>query len=258
MSAERVARPYVQIEPYEGPLDLLLYLVRRDGIDIRTLPIAHITREYLAALGEIREEDLDRAGDFLVMAATLCELKSRELLPVLERSLDAVEEAEDPREALIFRLLEHQRYFEVAQALSDRLWLGRDVFARTVEVSASDDRRVEAGLDAFGLLELLESVGLRRKRREPVVHKVAIETESLRDCAERVVARLDDGTEHRFESLIIGMPRASSRVMTFLAVLELARLRIVSLSQRAHLFPVFLRARSPGVSERLTGISEAS
>ena len=258
MYAEQIARPHVQIEPYEGPLDLLLFLVRRDGIDIRTLPIAHITREYLAALGALGAENLDQAGEFLVMAATLCELKSRELLPAMERPVEEGEEEEDLREALIRQLLEHQRYHEVVEVLSDRLWLGRDVFARPDDAVGCEDRPVEAGVDSFGLLEMLEELGSRRERRRPRVHSVEAETESVRDCAQRVVDRLEDGTEQRFESLIVGLSSPRSRILTFLAVLELARVGVVSIAQKAHLFPLFLKALLPGGRDRLGGVSEAS
>ena len=257
MHAQTTPRPYVQIDPYEGPLDLLLYLVRRDGIDIRTLPIAHITREYLAVLDQMERHDLDIAGDFLVMAATLCELKSRELLPRAERPVDAPEE-EDPREALIRRMLEHQRYYEVSAALADRLWLGRDVFTRPVVGPTDEHREIAAGIDAFGLLEMLERMGRRKHKRTPHVHEVESEVESLETCVHRVVEQLADGQAHRFDALVVGLERRSTRVMTFLAVLELARLRVISIAQKAHLFPLFLKAKVPAHEADLSGITEAS
>ena len=257
MHAQISQRPYVQIEPYEGPLDLLLYLVRRDGIDIRALPIAHITREYLAFLDQMERHDLDVAGDFLVMAATLCELKSRELLPRAERPVDEPEE-EDPREALIRRMLEHQRYYEVAASLADRLWLGRDVFARPPTQAADESREITAGTDAFGLLEMLERMGRRKHKRTPHVHEVESESESLKACVHRVVDQLADGRSHRFDEMVMHIERRSTRVMTFLAVLELARLRIISIAQKAHLFPLFLKAAVPAEEADLSAITEAS
>ena len=102
--ANRSTDHHVQTAVFDGPLDLLLYLIRRDGVDVRDIPIAHVTTEYLAVLERMRKLDLTVAGEFLVMASTLCQLKSRELLPREERELE--EEEEDPKERLVRRLIE--------------------------------------------------------------------------------------------------------------------------------------------------------
>lgn len=238
MLAALRADSVVRTQEYDGPLELLLYLVRRDGLDVLNLPIVHITREYLAFLDQVQSLDLDEAGEFLVMAATLCELKSRELLPRLERPVE--EDEEDPRQALARRIIEYQRYKEAAEGLDQRLWLDRDVFRRLPDPGDPREVHVVAGVDAFGLLEIYGRVLERHQRSRPV-HEVQREQIRWVDCVRWVLSRLDDGETHAFDAIMADLPSRPARVLSFLAILELCRMHMVDIHQRLHLAPVLVR-----------------
>lgn len=250
-----LAELHVTTETYDGPLDLLLYLVERDGIDLHALPLAHITREYLAWIDRMQELDLDIAGEFLVMAATLCELKSRELLPRSARSVLPAEE-EDPRQALIQRMIEYRRYREAAGFLGGRLWLGRDLFVRETVPLALFERPIDPGVDVFGLLDAFHSV-LHRSQNRPV-HDIHREKISWPDCVRNVLIALDDGATRSLDELWDSLPSRAHRVLTFLAVLELARTSMIEINQRSHLSPVFLKSRVKAATADLKAIEEAS
>ena len=247
--------PVVRTEVYDGPLELLLYLVRRDGLDVLDLPIAHITREYLAFLDRLEAFDLDVAGDFLVMAATLCELKSRELLPRPEQRVD--EDEEDPREALARRIIEYQRYKEAADGLAQRLWLDRDMFRREPEACDPSEVHLSAGVDAFGLLEIWGRLVEQHRRARPV-HEVQREQIRWVDCVRWVLSRLDDGEVHPLDELMADLPSRAGRVLSFLAVLELCRLRMVGIQQRVHLAPVLVQGLVRVDQTDLTAFEAAS
>lgn len=249
--------PVVKTEVYDGPMELLLYLVRRDGIDLFHLPIAHITREYLAFLDEIENLDLDVAGEFLVMAATLCELKSREMLPRAIRTDDSVDE-EDPAQELARRIIEYQRYREAADGLERRLWLDRDVFRRDYAPPPDPAAlHIEPGVDAFGLLEAFHAVVQRSLRARPV-HEVKREQFRWVDCVRWVLDRLDDGEPHTLDELLADLPSRAGRVITFLAVLELCKLRMVDVQQRTHLAPVLVQGRVQAHEADLSLFEDAS
>lgn len=232
----------VRTEEFDGPLELLLYLVRRQGVDVRELRIAPITDAYLAQLDLLHALDLDVAGEFLVMAATLCLLKSRELLPRPELAADDEEEEEDLREQLIRKLLEYDRYRVASEELGDRILLGRDVFARPVVPLDVSERPVEAGVDAMGLLEVFYSV-LQRHAEPPPVHEVELEVYSLREMAGWLLQRLGSGPRS-LSDLLGQLERRLDRVVAFLAALEMARLQLIDVEQSHHLAPVLLSARS--------------
>lgn len=242
----------VHTPAFDGPLELLLYLIRRDGIDVRELPVAHITREYLTFLERMEVVDLDEAGDFLVMAATLCMLKSRELLPRDPATLPE-EEEEDPKQRLIQRLVEYGRYRDAADVLEARPLLGRDVFCRAGEAVAAEERPLEVGVDAFGLLDAFYGV-VQRSAGEEAVHEVELEEYSLSERVVSLLFWLDRvGTATLGEAL--GQVRtARQRVLTFLALLEMARLQMVDLTQDAHLGPVVVQARVTSADVDLSAI----
>ncbi|MCP4804486.1 MAG: segregation/condensation protein A [Proteobacteria bacterium] len=232
MLAFRPEEYAVHTAVYDGPLELLLYLIRRDGIDVRDIPIAHVTEEYLQYLDRMRVLDLDLAGDFLVMAATLCQLKSRELLP-RDPALEE-EEEEDPRERLARRLQEYERYKEASEKLTARHVLGRDVFKRPTRPVDPSDRVVDPTVDVFGLLEAFYNAVQAHAAEEPV-HAVELETYSF---AERVTWILDAVADFGGASLTMlfeSIPTRDQRILTFLAVLEMARLQLVDVRQLDHL-----------------------
>ncbi len=255
MPAIQTAAPPVRIDVYDGPLDLLLHLVRRDGIDVCNLPLVHITRQYLATLDAMAVLDLDIAGEFLVMAATLCELKSRELLPGLRHDEDPEADEEVSREDLIRRLILYQRYRQAAEGLRRRLWLGRDSFRRQAHLVEEGARPLESGTDALGLLFLYADLKSRAEQEEPV-HEVEREPLSWSDTVHGVLVSLDDGHEHPLDELLAEVPSRAGRVLTFLAVLELCRVRCLDVEQRQHLAPILLRGLVSSEQADLSHIPE--
>ena len=222
----------VKLPVFEGPLDLLLHLIRQNEVEITDIPIAEISRQYLQYLKLMRELNLDVAGEYLVMAATLALIKSRMLLP--QEGEDEEGEGLDPRAELIARLLEYERYKEVAEGLSKRRLLGRDVYsARSLGLAPvpEGEREIEVGLfeliDAFRLV--LENASSGQ------VHEVETETISVRDRMVFVMEQLEasDSLEFNriFETGSGSIPSRTMIVATFLAILELARLTALRLYQ---------------------------
>lgn len=243
----------VRTEEFDGPLELLLYLVRRQGVDVCELRIAPITDAYLAQLELLHALDLDLAGEFLVMASTLCLLKSRELLPRPDLAEDREEDPEDLREQLIRKLVEYERYRAASEELGERLLLGRDVFARPVVPLDIAERPVDAGVDAMGLLEIFYDV-LQRHAEPPPVHEVELEVYSLREMASWLLDRLGAGPRS-LSDLLGQLERRLDRVVAFLAALEMARLQLIDVEQSHHLAPVLLRSRGAAASADLSALA---
>ena len=221
----------VRLPLFEGPLDLLLHLIRENELEITDLPIAQVASQYLEYLELLRELHLDVAAEYLVMAATLAWIKSHMLLPG-----DPADEAEeiDPRAALIARLLDYQRFKEVADQLERRPRLGRDVFAPAgaeLELPAEGAREIEVGL-----LELVEALrrALRKASASDAIHEVLTETVTVRERMVAVIDALERNEVVELDSLLRGPEGRSSRsllVATFLAILELARTAALRLYQ---------------------------
>ena len=232
-SVARVSAPPVRIGVYDGPLELLLFLVRREGVDVRSIPVARICDAYLAHLDAADDIDVDDAGDYLVMAATLCQLKARELLPRAPAEVEE-EEEEDPREALARRLLEYERYRDAAEELGQRERLDRDVFARPAEPPAPDEQHVDPGTDRFGLLRLFYEV-VERRAKPPVEHRVVRERYSFAETVRWILGRILPGEETLLSELMLEVSSRGKRIFTFLGVLEMARLQLVDVAQAMHL-----------------------
>ena len=225
----------VKLEVFEGPLDLLLHLIRQNEVEITDIPVARIADQYLDYLEMMRELQLDVAGEYLVMAATLAWIKSRMLLPPDGAGEDG--EEVDPRAELVARLLEYQRYKEVAELLGRRRLLGRDVFeaqGAEPEPVPEAEREIEVGL--FDLLEAFRQV-LERADEDSTVHAVELEVEEF-TVRERVIAIMERmeraGTiefTQIFESASGGKPSRQLLVASFLAILELARLEAIRIYQ---------------------------
>jgi segregation and condensation protein A len=226
--------PYaVKLALFEGPLDLLLHLIRENEVEITDIPIARISEQYLAMLEAIRELDLDVAGEFLLMAATLAWIKSRMLLP--PDGLDPDGEAADPRAELVARLLEYQRFKEAAGQLASRRWLGRDVFearAAPLEPRPESEREVEAGL--FELLEAYRRV-LARGGPSAAPHEVEVESVTVLERMRVVMEQLELRPSVEFTECLLtsqgGPPSRPIFVATFLAILELSRLAALRVYQ---------------------------
>lgn len=213
----------VQLEQFEGPMDLLLFFIKRDEIDIYDIPIARIADEYLAYVRVLEEIDLDGVGDFIYMAALLINIKARMLLPSQET--DEEGEEVDPRRELVERLLEYVRFKEAADQLSMRRDHRQEHFTRG---DASRDReRVEESHDVevdASVYELVEALGrvLAEEDDEEPVHEVETPTHTVEDQQEFVIRELSRQSRIHFRDLVGGKSRGFI-IATFLALLELAR-----------------------------------
>jgi segregation and condensation protein A len=218
----------VQLEIFEGPLDLLLHLIKKNEVSITDIPIATITEQYLETLEVMQAFNLDGAGEFLVMAATLIHIKSRMLLPMADDE-DDEEEGTDPREELVRRLLEYQRFKDAADQLERREVLTRDVFVRSVapaeEVPALGFRDVSV----FELLTALKRV-LDRLPKD-VVHEVMLEKITVREKMTLLLDHLRAQGKILFESLFAEVTTRMEVVVTFLAMLELVKVRAIRIFQ---------------------------
>jgi segregation and condensation protein A len=231
--------PTVKLPVFEGPLDLLLHLIKRNEVEITDIPIASITDQYLAMLEEMPELNLDGAGEYLVMAATLMFIKSRLLLPA---PADDDEPEEDPRAELVQQLVEYQRYREVAVALGDRNVLARDVFAGGGETpERPPDETSEPLVRDASLGDLLGALrDVLRRVRPPRAHEIQREAVSMRECVQSVLGHFALADEVEFGSLFPPDVDRGRVIITFLVLLELIRLRVVRAQQEARFGPIRL------------------
>jgi segregation and condensation protein A len=236
----------VKLSNFEGPLDLLLHLIRKHELDIHDIPIALITAQYLSAIALMDEFDLDVAGEFLIMAATLIHIKSKMLLPRPETAAGVEGEVEDPRDALVRRLLEHQKFKAAAGLLHEReqlraaQWLRPD--GRVAEL-AGEDYEPELEVDLFSLMNAFQAVVDRFKLRPKVLlppEEIPVE---LR--IEQLLARLSETEALGFEDLFSDVEERRGMIVTFLALLEMIRLKLVRVFQSGSFGPirVYKRAR---------------
>jgi len=236
----------VELEIFEGPLDLLLHLIKKNEVSITDIPIATITEQYLATLEVMETLNLDVAGEFLVMAATLVHIKSRMLLPLTEDEEDE-EEGADPRAELVRRLLEYQRFKDAADQLEQRELLTRDVFVRSSvrmeEIPAPGFREVPV----FELLTALKRV-LDRLPKD-VVHEVMLDKVTVREKMTLLLDILRKQGRLLFESLFSSVETRMEVVVTFLAMLELVKVRAIRIFQEESTGPIEIEAA--------TGIDEA-
>ena len=223
----------VSLPKFEGPLDLLLHLIREHKLDIFDIPIALITERYLEMLKVMKEINLDIAGEFLVMASTLAHIKSRLLLPRQEVQGEAeVEEPGDPRAELVRRLLEYQKYKEAAETLLRQDILDRDVFSRRVVEEAVPLEEGELGVKEISVFKLIEALDRVLKAASPEIqHEVVRERVSLSDAIHRIADRLRAEGQVGFFALFEGRRQRHQIVITFLALLEMAKLRLVRIFQ---------------------------
>ena len=236
----------VKLSNFEGPLDLLLHLIKKNEVNIHDIPIALITRQYLDAIQLMQEMDLDVAGEFLVMAATLIHIKSRMLLPRPETAAGVPGEEEDPRDALVRRLLEHQKFKAAAELLHEReqvraaQWLRPD---ERVAHIAGDDYEPELEVDLFSLLVAFQAVVERAKHRPKVL--LPPEQMPIEVRIEQLLARLSETQACGFEELFADVDDRGGLIVTFLALLEMIRLKLVRVFQSSSFGPirVYKRAR---------------
>lgn len=218
--------PPVRLDAFEGPLDVLLHLIREQKMDIFDIPMALLTRQYLDVLEAQQEMNLEVAGDYLVMASTLMQLKSRLLLPRPE--VDEEGEEIDPRSELVAQLLAYEQYRMAAEDLDERPRLGRDVFTRSVFPEAGEVERPlpEADLDAL----LMAFRQVLRRIGGQVRHHVFMDTMSVREQMSMILSRLERGGV-MLEELLADQPGREPLVTTILAILELWRQRTLTVVQ---------------------------
>jgi segregation and condensation protein A len=236
----------VKLDVFEGPLDLLLHLIKKNEVSIHDIPIALITQQYLQTIELMEELDLDVAGEFLVMAATLIHVKSKMLLPRPETAAGVEGEEEDPRDALVRRLLEHQKFKAAAELLHEREQLRSAQWQRpdeSVAAIAGDEYEPEVEVDLFGLLNAFQTVLQRFKQRPKVLlppEQIPVEVR-----IDQLLARLSETEACGFEDLFADAADRSGLIVTFLALLEMIRLKLVRVFQSGSFgaIRVYKRAR---------------
>jgi segregation and condensation protein A len=234
----------VRLDRFEGPLDLLLHLIKTHEVSIYDIPIVQITQQYLAYIDVMQELNLDVAGEFLVMAATLIHIKSRTLLPRADPTQDDPDE--DPREALIRRLLEHQKFKAAAELLHERETLRSAQWTRPdgpIAEIAGEAPEPEVEVDLFSLIAAFRSV-VERARQRP---KVCLPSEQIpiEDRIEQLMAMLSETEACGFEDLFADVQSRAGLIVTFLAMLEMIRLKLIRVFQTGAMGPirVYRRAR---------------
>lgn len=216
----------IKLDIFEGPLDLLLYLIKKNEIDIYDIPMALITRQYLEYIEMLGSLNLDLAGEFLILAATLIHIKSRLLLPVEEDP--SAEEEGDPRAELVRQLLDYQAFKEAALQLDSRPVLERDVFTRSCPAAEHDDQDppgVFVEMDVFDLVKAFQQIMARLDKTERI--EIDAEEMSLADRINEIMDRLREHKHLTFTDLIGERTDRRWVLYTFLALLELMKLRMI-------------------------------
>ena len=230
----------VILEAFEGPLDLLLYLIRRQNLDILDIPIAEITRQYMEYIDMMRELRLELAAEYLVMAAILAEVKSRLLLP--RPPSDAAEDGEDPRAELVRRLQEYERFKRAAEDIDMMPRQERDFSLVQAHVADRNVVRLPPPVDMRELLLALKDVLHRAELYGH--HEIRREALSVRQRMGDLLKALDDGAFHRFESLFDCEEGRLGVVVSFLAILELAKEQLVEIVQENASDPIYVKTRA--------------
>lgn len=259
----------VELDVFEGPLDLLLHLVRKHELDIIDIPIAFITEKYLEYLDVMQALSIDVAGEYLLMAATLAYIKSRELLPP-DPSREEADEAEDeeeidPRADLIRRLLEYQKYKEAAGHLGERPVVGRNVWTRGLSQEDALPENVDPGviapLQEFPVIKLIEALDRALKRAKiSLAHNVIVERLSVSERINELTDRLENEREFSFFSCFRFLQEGAEMgaveirheaVVTFLALLEMAKLRLIVISQPEGQDDILIARAADNLRERV-------
>ena len=227
----------VDLEVFEGPLDLLLYLIRKDEVDIYDIPIERITNQYMEYLGVMRMLDLNIAGEFIVMAATLMMIKSRMLLPVEDQTPEEEEEeGEDPRWDLVRQLVEYKKFKDIAGQLQEREYYQEHVFGyggkSLIAVDVEDPGLSLQDVSLFDLISAFQEV--LRKAPPEELGEIADDRYTVADQIDSVLRTVRAGGAIRFSGLFGQMASRNEIICTFLALLELLRLRQISAVQDAH------------------------
>jgi segregation and condensation protein A len=222
----------IKLEIFEGPLDLLLHLIKKNELDIYDIPIALITKQYMGYLDLMKNLNLDIAGEFLVMASTLTLIKSRMLLPTTETG-DEEDEGEDPRAELIQNLLEYQKFKDLASELYEKELAQREIFTREGvdrELSSTDEIWIDATI--FDLLNALKE--LLESAPGDVTDEIFVDEITVSEKINHILEKLEENEFVQFESLFSGFTTKIEIIVTFLALLELIKMRMIRVQQTSH------------------------
>ena len=234
----------IKVQSFEGPLDLLVHLIKKNQVHVYDIPIALITEQYLSYLSLMQELNLDLASEFLVMAATLIHIKSRMLLPRPDPT-QSDEPEEDPRDALVRRLLEHQKFKAAAELLHDRETLRGAQWTRPdsrVQPLAGEDYEPELEVDLFSLLSAFRAVLERARERPPI--PLPAEHISIEARIEQMLERLSETEACGFEDLFDDVASRPEMIVTFLALLEMIRLKLIRVFQAGQAGPIRIYKRA--------------
>jgi segregation and condensation protein A len=226
----------VKLDVFEGPLDLLLYLIKRDEVDIYDISIERITKQYLAYLEAFQVLNIELAGEFIVMAANLLYIKSRTLLPVDQQMADEEAEEEDPRFELIRQLIEYKKFKEAAASLRDQEALRENLFPRspvTPELAPQETLLVEE-VGIFDLIHAFQKILKRLEKKPENLREIFAENFTVSDKIDHVLRVMQVGVSLKFEELFADAASRTEIVVTFLAMLELIRLKQLRVRQEAH------------------------
>lgn len=233
------------VQSFEGPLDLLVHLIKKNEVNVYDIPIALITEQYLEYLDLMQELNLDVASEFLVMAATLIHIKSRMLLPRPDPTQEDQEPTEDPRDALVRRLLEHQKFKAAAELLHERETLRSAQWTRPdsrVEAIAGDDYEPELEVDLLSLLSAFRLVLQRARERPPL--ELPPEQISIETRIEQLLERLSETEACGFNDLFADAASRADMIVTFLALLEMIRLKLIRVFQAGQTGPIRIYKRA--------------
>jgi segregation and condensation protein A len=222
----------IRLEIFEGPLDLLLHLIKKNELDIYDIPISLITQQYLEYLEIMKQLNLDIAGEFLVMAAELMHIKSRTLLPTPPPGEGEEEEGPDPRAELVRRLLEYQQFKDVADQLRERDLLGRDTFVRGAK--SLDWLNLADGMDLepVSIFQLVEAFRqLLAEAPAELVHEITIDLISVRERILQIMDAIKGKQSFTFRELFEPNAGRPKMIITFLAILELVRISVLRIHQ---------------------------
>ena len=222
----------IKLQSFEGPLDLLVHLIKKNQMNVYDIQISVITKQYLEYLNLLQELNLDLASEFLVMAATLIHIKSKMLLPRPETAAGDPGEEEDPRDTLVRRLLEHQKFKVAAELLHEKEVLRSAQWGRPesrLEEIAGDDYEPEFEVDLFSLLSAFKQVLERARERPPVV--LPAEQISIELRIDQLLERLSETEACGFEDLFDDVASRGEMIVTFLAMLEMIRLKLIRVFQ---------------------------
>ncbi len=232
----------VKLDVFEGPLDLLLYLIKRDEVDIHDISIERITKQYLSYIEAFQVLNIELAGEFIVMAANLLYIKSRTLLPVDQQMGEEDAEEDDPRWELIRQLIEYKKFKEAAARLRDREALQENLFPRmpvVPDLAPAENLLVEE-VGIFDLIHAFQKILKRLEKKPEDLREIFAENFTVSDKIDYLLRVTSTATSVRFEELFANAATRTEIVVTFLAMLELIRLKQLRVRQESHFDEIWI------------------